>query len=101
MVTALSGETGRLQARRFTVEEYHRMAAAGVFAPGERLELLDGVVVSMTPIGSRHASCVARLTRRLVQSLGARALVWPQNPLRLDREWEPQPDVMVLRPRDD
>lgn len=87
--------------RRFTVEDYHRMAQVGIFTEDDRVELLEGDIVMMTPIGSRHASCVARLTHLFTSALGQRAIVWVQNPLRLRADSEPQPDLALLRPRAD
>jgi Uma2 family endonuclease len=87
--------------RRFTVEEYYRMAEVGILTADERVELIEGEIVEMCPIGLRHAACVAQLTRRLVLAAGDRALLWPQNPVRLPRDTEPQPDVVLLRPRAD
>ena len=87
--------------RRFTVDEYYRMAEAGILTEDDRVELLEGEVFQMSPIGSRHAACVGRLTHILPSRLGGRAIVWVQNPLRLDVYNEPQPDVALLRPRDD
>ncbi|MGQ0570235.1 MAG: Uma2 family endonuclease [Armatimonadota bacterium] len=91
----------RLLKRRFTVDEYYRMAGAGIFTEDDRVELIDGEIVEMVPIGSRHAACVMRLTRLLSAVVGARAIVGVQNPVRLDVHSEPQPDVAVLRPRPD
>ncbi len=87
--------------RRFTVSEYHCMGRAGVFDPGERVELIEGDVFGMTPIGSRHAACVNRLTQLLTERIGPDAIVSVQNPLQLDRHSEPQPDLAVLKPRAD
>ncbi len=91
----------QLSTRRFTVEDFHRMGEAGIFSEDDRVELVDGEIINMTPIGSRHAACVARLTRLLSVSLGTTAIVWVQNPIRLDDRSEPQPDVAVLRARPD
>ena len=77
------------------------MAEAGILTEDDRVELIEGEIVQMSPIGPRHAACVIVLTRRLVLALGDRALVSPQNPVRLPLDTEPQPDVVVLRPRDD
>jgi Uma2 family endonuclease len=84
--------------RRFTADEYHRMAEAGILGEDERVELLDGDVVEMSPIGDRHVEGVNRCTRRFILALGERAVVSPQNPVRLDSHNEPQPDVAVARP---
>jgi Uma2 family endonuclease len=90
-----------LKRRLFTVEEYYRMAEAGIISTGERLELIEGEVVAMAAIGSRHAACVDRLNYFLSQRVGGRALVRVQNPIRLDQFSEPQPDIALLRPRAD
>ncbi len=83
------------------VDEYHRMADLGLIAPDSRVELLDGEVVEMAPIGTRHNACVIRLTRRFVLAIGNRAALSAQGSIRLGRFSEPQPDVAVLKPRDD
>jgi Uma2 family endonuclease len=85
--------------RLFTVDEYHRMAEAGIFGPEERVELIDGEIIEMSPIGPRHAGCVINLNRLLVTRLGERAVVSPQNPVVIRPRSEPQPDMLVLRPR--
>jgi len=82
--------------RRFTVDEYHRMAEAGILTEDERVELLDGWIVPMSPIGSPHAGCVNRLTRLLTGLLRDSAVVSVQNPVVLNDLWEPEPDVAVL-----
>lgn len=87
--------------RRFTVDEYHRMVEAGVLHEHDRVELLDGQVVVLTPIGSRHAAAVDRLTHLFSALVGNDAIVRVQNPIVLGQYWEPQPDVCLLRPRDD
>ena len=90
-----------LPRRRFTVEEYHRMAEAGILHESDRVELIEGEVVQMTPIGLHHAACVAQFAHRLAVAVGGRALLWPQNPIQLHHDSEPQPDVVVLRLRPD
>jgi len=90
-----------IKRRSLTVEAYHRMGEVGILAPDERVELIEGEVVEMAPIGSRHSGMVGRLTRLLVQAAGSRAVVFVQNPVRLSRTSEPQPDFAVLRPRAD
>jgi Uma2 family endonuclease len=85
---------------RFTVDEYHRMGEAGIFHEDDRVELLDGQIVEMTPIGPRHAGCVNRLTG-LFASVAGRVTLSIQNPLVLDRHQEPQPDFAMLRHRAD
>jgi Uma2 family endonuclease len=74
------------------------MAEVGILGPEERVELIEGDIVEMSPIGTHHAACVAALNRRLVQAAGDRALLSPQNPVRLLEDTEPQPDIVLLRP---
>src|SRR6266540_2108494 len=66
--------------RRFTVDEYHRMAEVGILGEDDRVELLDGEIVEMSPIGSRHAAAVTRLQRLLERLVRDRAIVRGQNP---------------------
>jgi Uma2 family endonuclease len=86
--------------RLFSVDEYHRMAKAGIFGPEERVELIEGEIIEMSPIGPRHAGCVINLNRLLVTRLGDRAVISPQNPVVIRPRSEPQPDMLVLRPRE-
>ncbi|HEU4627878.1 MAG TPA: Uma2 family endonuclease [Steroidobacteraceae bacterium] len=86
---------------RITVEEYYRMAEVGLLAPDARVELIEGEIIDMPPIGSRHASAVSRLHYLLVRAAGDRAVVRGQSPVRLDAYSEPQPDLAVLAPRAD
>jgi Uma2 family endonuclease len=87
--------------KRFTADEYGRMVAAGILREGDRVELIDGHVVVMHSIGPRHNACVARATRDLVRAALDHAVVLPQGSVRLDLFYEPQPDLVLLRPRDD
>ena len=88
--------------RRFTLDEYHRMGKAGILGEDDRVELIEGEIIEMSPIGSLHAGTVARTSHLFSIRLGDRAVVWSQNPLLLTREQsEPQPDVMLLAPRAD
>jgi Uma2 family endonuclease len=91
-----------LKRRRFTLDEYHRMGEAGILHEDSRVELIEGEIVEMAPIGSRHAATVARISSLFTTLLGNRAVVWPQNPLLLPvLVSEPQPDVMLLAYRAD
>jgi Uma2 family endonuclease len=87
-----------LRTHNFTVDEYHRMAEAGVFHEDDRVELIDGQVVQMTPIGPRHAFCVDRFTGRLSRLVGDSAIVRVQNPVMLGPRAEVEPDLTLLRP---
>jgi len=85
--------------RLFTREEYHRMGEVGILKPSDRVELIEGEIIQMSPIGPRHAGCVINITRLLITKLGDRAVVSPQNPVVIRPRSEPQPDMLVLRPR--
>lgn len=87
--------------RQFTVHEYHQMAESGILTEDDWVELVDGEIVQMAPIGRRHAACVKRLNRLLGARFGDVALISVQDPVHLDEHTEPQPDVMLLRPRAD
>jgi Uma2 family endonuclease len=91
----------RLDRHRITVTEYDRMGNTGVFAPGVRLELIDGEVTDKAPISSRHASTVGRLIRAASTAVSAAAIVQIHNPVRLGDHSEPEPDLMLLKPRAD
>lgn len=91
----------QLEKRLFTVEEYHRMAETGILKEDDRLELLKGELVKMSPIGTRHAACVNRLLKLFSQRVGDMAIVAVQNPIRLNDNSEPQPDLTILQPRAD
>jgi Uma2 family endonuclease len=92
--------TGEMMRHRFSVEQYHRMIDAGIFAPEDRLELIHGELVTMSPINRRHAAGVDRLNLLLADRLNRRALHRIQNPITL-ADSEPQPDVAIVRWRDD
>ena len=86
---------------RFTVDEYYKLAEAGVLTEDSRVELIEGEILMMTPIGRRHAACVDRLTNLLASLVGDRAIVRVQNPILLADDTEPEPDVSLLHPRPD
>lgn len=89
--------TEEVKSYRFSVEEYHRMGEAGIFGEDDRVELIDGEVVEMTPIGWRHAQVVTALTTMLAGRLAERYDLSVQNPLALGDYGEPQPDLALLR----
>ena len=86
--------------RLFTVDEYYKMAASNIFA-GEQVELVEGEVVTMAPMGSAHAACVTRLTRLLARRDDDSFLIRVQLPLRLGEMSELEPDVAIVRARPD
>ena len=84
-----------------SVDEYDRMVEAGVFEDDARLELINGEIVEMTPIGAPHSSRVDRLTMYFASRLSGRAIVRVQGPVHVGSHSEPQPDLLLLKPRDD
>ncbi len=86
---------------RFTADDVERMVRAGVLRPDDRVELIEGELIDMVPIGWAHQGCVNRLTELFVTGLRGRAVVQPQGPLRLSERSVPQPDLAILRPRPD
>ena len=86
---------------RLTVEDYYRMGEAGIFREDDRVELIEGDIIDMAPIGSRHAGTLKRIASLFRDAVGKQAIVSVQDPVRLDRHSEPQPDLALLRWRDD
>lgn len=90
-----------VEQRIFSVADYHRMAEVGILTEADRVELIEGRIIVMSPIGSRHAACVKRLNASLSQQASSYVLVSIQDPIQLNDYSEPEPDVALLRPRDD
>jgi Uma2 family endonuclease len=89
------------QRRYFNVTEYYRMAEAGVLTESDHVELIEGEIIEMSPIGSRHAACVRRLGSLSTHLLAQIVIVSIQNPVRLNPYSEPEPDIALLRLKDD
>jgi Uma2 family endonuclease len=87
----------RILRRALDVHEYHRMAEAGILDENDRVELIEGEIVEMSPIGSRHQRCVDRLVRLLFEFAGRDYIVRVQGPVRLDERSELQPDLAMLK----
>ncbi|GIK17070.1 MAG: hypothetical protein BroJett003_20340 [Planctomycetota bacterium] len=86
---------------RFTRDDYHRMARAGILPPQPRVELLDGEIIRMSPINPPHGSAVDRLNDLITPKLKGRAVARIQGALALARDSEPEPDFMLLKPQAD
>ena len=96
------GMAVKLVPHRFTVHDYHRMAEAGIFAEDDRVELLEGEVIEMPPIGPGHAGGVKRLMNSFLPLQAERkVIISVQDPIRLGERSEPQPDLALLKPRPD
>ena len=87
--------------RKFTVEEYEKMTTQGIIKPDEKVELIRGEIIKMSPMGTRHAAGIARLTQLLYQKFGDLILLGVQNPIRLNNNSQPEPDLSLLIPRSD
>ena len=87
--------------RTLTVDEYHKMGDAGVLRPEDRVELIEGEMIEMAPIGARHFAMVNKLCALLVTAVGKNGIVSIQNPIVLPPRNEPQPDLAILKPRRD
>ncbi|MEE9321521.1 MAG: Uma2 family endonuclease [Granulosicoccus sp.] len=90
-----------MRRHRLSVTDYHRMAKAEIIARDARVELIDGEIFEMTPIGSDHAGIVKRLIRLFSMAVGEQAIVSAQDPIVLGTDSEPEPDIALLAPRDD
>ena len=86
---------------RLTVAEYHRLGENGIFDEDFRVELIEGDLIAMPPIGEQHASKTRQLNRLFSLQVGDTAIVDVQNPVALDVHSEPQPDMVLLKPRPD
>lgn len=91
----------QLKTRKFNVDEYHKMAKTGILTPEDRVELIQGTIIAMSPIGKKHAAIVNRLNHFFYQKLGDQIIISVQNFIRLDDYSEPQPDLVLLKYRSD
>ncbi|RMG49345.1 MAG: Uma2 family endonuclease [Acidobacteria bacterium] len=85
----------------FTVDEYHRMVEAGILSEDDRVELIEGEIIRTSPMGSRHATCVKELDALLHHQGQQKVIISVQDPVRLDEHSEPEPDIALLKLRDD
>jgi len=90
-----------LARHKLSIEHYHRMGRAGILGEDSRVELIEGELIDMAPIGSLHASVVSTLSMFFARQVGERAIVSTQNPVSLPPDNELQPDIALLRPRSD
>jgi len=81
--------------------QYHLMAEAGIFDHVQRVELIEGEIVEMSPIGRKHCACIASLQEYFHSNLGLQAIIWTQSAIRLSDQSEPQPDLVLLKRRKD
>ena len=91
----------QLTRRLFNVEEYYKMAETGILEENARVELINGEIITMSPINSQHSGIINFLNRALITTLGNQAIVSIQNPLRLNEYSEPEPDLLISKFRED
>ncbi|HTX25204.1 MAG TPA: Uma2 family endonuclease [Steroidobacteraceae bacterium] len=84
---------------RITTDRYQQMVAAGILTPNDRVELIEGEILAMAPIGTRHAQVTGRLLKRFVPGVGEAGIVRAANPVDLGSFSEPEPDLMILKPQ--
>src|SRR5690554_7611403 len=87
--------------RLINVEEYYKMAEVGILKPEDRVELINGEIYQMSPIGSRHAAIVDHLAMMLNLLLQHEVIIRVQNPIRINSNNEPEPDIALLKHRPD
>jgi Uma2 family endonuclease len=90
-----------IKRRLFTVHDYHRMGDAGILRREDRVELIYGEIVAMSPTGNSHNAAVDRAARAFIQTAGNTAIIRVQGSVRLNLYNEPEPDFVVLRPQED
>ncbi len=81
----------------FSVDDYYRIAEVGILGPEDRVEVIDGEIVQMSPIGDRRALCVSTATELFILTFHGKGVVRTQNPLRLNDYSEPEPDIVLLK----
>ncbi|HLP91609.1 MAG TPA: Uma2 family endonuclease [Nostocaceae cyanobacterium] len=91
----------QLEKLQFTVTQYHKMNEAGILTEDDRVELIRGEILKMSPVGKRHAACVKRLVDKLTKLLGQVMIIGVQDPIILNDLSEPQPDITLLKRRAD
>ena len=100
-MATLPAELVAVSRHRLTAADFRRMGEVGILGPDDRVELIAGEIIDMSPIGSLHAALVRAIATALTHHVRDRALLAVQDPLALDDTSQPQPDIAVLRPRAD
>jgi Uma2 family endonuclease len=93
--------TTQLRTKKFSLEDYHQMINLGILKEDQLIELIKGEIVEMSPVGLKHASCVKKLNYLFYEHLGNQAIIGVQDPIKLNDNSEPQPDLVLLKPRED
>ena len=94
-------KVSRVVPKRFRVEDFRRMTEAGILPEESGWEIIDGYLIDKMSIGSKHASTVKRLNRKLTRLFDDKVIISVQDPIHIDEFNEPEPDIMLLKPRED
>jgi len=97
MVVATRETTVEITRHRFTADDYQLMGEAGIFHPNARVELIEGEIIEMFPIGAGHIGCIGLTNMELTRQLQTQAIVFVQCPIRIADDGEPQPDLLIVR----
>lgn len=98
---AITEKRAAIVPKRFTVEEFRKMTEVGILPEESGWEIIDGYLIDKMSIGSNHAGTVNLLTQKLIIMVAGKAAVAVQNPIRIDDYNAPEPDISLLRPRED
>ncbi|AUC62336.1 putative dioxygenase [Cyanobacterium sp. HL-69] len=90
-----------LPRKKFAIEEYHQIITSGVLKEDYLIELINGEIFEMSPVGFKHASCVKKINYLFAEKLGSKVIIGVQDPIKLNNNSEPQPDIVLLKPRKD
>jgi Uma2 family endonuclease len=90
-----------LATKKYSLTDYHKMIEIGIIKGEDKVELIRGEIVKMSPVGLKHATCVKKLNQLFSQKLGTKVILGIQDPIKLNDNSEPQPDVVLLKPKAD
>lgn len=93
--------TSTLSTKKFNIKDYHQMIHVGILQEDDGIELIRGEIVEMSPVGFKHAACVKKLNSLFAKKLGDQVIIGVQDPIKLNDNSEPQPDLVLLKPCED
>jgi Uma2 family endonuclease len=93
--------TLQINRKHFTIDEYHKLAETGIIKPTDRVELIEGDIITMSPIKSKHAGIVDAIAEFLIHTLYRKATIKIQNPMSIGNNSEPEPDIIIAKHKQD